>query len=301
MKLANIVMDQEIRVVGVHNEGGQIKYVDLHARADDFPPTVESLLYEDQGFEWARHEFGLSLAEKKFITGELLPPFFDPGKILCIGLNYRDHAEETNSEIPSEPVVFSKFSSTITAPDQPIILPRVSKKVDFEAELVVVIGEPGKHIASDQAMKHVAGYCCGHDVSARDWQKGRPSGQWLLGKTPDTFAPLGPYFVTADEIDDPHNLSIKLRLNGQTMQDGHTSQMIFKIPQLISHISQLITLEAGDLIFTGTPAGVGTARTPQVFLKHGDVVEIEIEGLGVLTNPVIDEDTLVMTEALENG
>lgn len=293
MKLANIVMDQEIRVVGVHTDASGTRYVDLHARDDEFPPTVESILFEDPDFAWSKQEFDKSLAAKNFVTGELLPPLFDPGKILCIGLNYKDHALETKAEIPFEPVVFSKFSSTITAPEQPIILPRVAKDVDFEAELVVVIGVPGKHISESDALKHVAGYCCGNDVSARDWQKGRPAGQWLLGKTPDTFAPLGPWFVTADEIRDPQNLSIKLRLNGQTMQDGHTSQMIYPIPKLIAHISQLISLETGDIIFTGTPAGVGVARDPKVFLKSGDVVEVEIEKLGVLRNTVIGEDEVV--------
>lgn len=296
MKLANIVMDQEIRVVGVHVDATGTKYIDLHAREEDFPPTIESILFEDPDFAWTKQEYNQSLADKNFVTGDLLPPVFDPGKILCIGLNYKDHALETKAEIPSEPVVFSKFSSTITAPEQPIVIPRVSEKVDFEAELVAVIGVPGKNITEKDALKHVAGYCCGNDVSARDWQKGRPAGQWLLGKTPDTFAPLGPWFVTADEVGDAQNLAIKLRLNGETMQDGHTSQMIFPIPKLIAHISQLITLETGDLIFTGTPAGVGIARDPKVFLKSGDVIEIEIEKLGLLRNNVIHENEVVTEE-----
>ncbi len=296
MKLANIVMDQEIRVVGVHVDESGVKYVDLHAREDEFPPTVESILFEDPDFAWTKQEFDRSVAEGNFVTGEILPPLFDPGKILCIGLNYKDHALETKAEIPFEPVVFSKFSSTITAPEQPIILPRVAQNVDYEAELVVVIGVPGKRIDEKSALRHVAGYCCGNDVSARDWQRGRPGGQWLLGKTPDTFAPLGPWFVTADEIKDPQKLGIQLRLNGETMQNGNTSEMIFPVAKLIAHVSQLITLETGDIIFTGTPAGVGVARDPKVFLKSGDVVEVEIEGLGVLRNHVIHEDEVIETD-----
>ncbi len=224
-----------------------------------------------------------------FVTGRLLAPIQQPGKIFCIGLNYRDHAIETGADIPSEPVVFSKFASTIVGPGSDIILPSVAKQVDYEAELVVVIGRRGKHIAADDALGHVAGYMCGNDVSARDWQKGRPGGQWLLGKTPDTFAPTGPYFVTADEVADPHQLAITLRLNGEVMQNSNTREFIFGIGDIIAHVSQLITLEPGDLIFTGTPSGVGAARKPPVFLKDGDTVEVEIAGLGVLKNRVVAE------------
>lgn len=158
--------------------------------------------------------------------------------------------------------------------------------MDYEAELVVVIGRSAYCVAKDDAFDYVAGYMNGHDVSARDWQKGRPGGQWLLGKTPDTFAPTGPWLVTADEVDDPHALCVKLRLNGETMQDGNTSEFIFGVDEIIAHVSQLFTLEPGDIIFTGTPPGVGMARDPRVFLKPGDTVDVEVAGLGTLTNPV---------------
>ncbi len=216
---------------------------------------------------------------------KLLAPIPVPGKILCIGLNYRDHAEETGAPIPSEPIVFSKFGTTIIGPDEPIILPPDSTKVDYEAELVVVIGEKGRYIPKERALEHVVGYMVGHDVSARDWQIEKPGKQWLLGKSFDTFAPTGPYLVTTEEITDPQNLGVTLKLNGQVMQSGSTNKMIFSVAELIAHVSRVVTLEPGDILFTGTPPGVGVARTPPVFLKDGDICEIEIDGLGVLRNP----------------
>ncbi len=216
---------------------------------------------------------------------KLLAPIPNPGKILCIGLNYRDHAQETGAPIPAEPIVFSKFATAIIGPNEPIILPPDSTKVDYEAELVVVIGEKGRYIPKERALEHVAGYMIGHDVSARDWQIEKPGKQWLLGKSFDTFAPTGPYLVTCEEIPDPQKLGVTLKLNGQVMQSGSTDKMIFSVAELIAHVSRVITLEPGDILFTGTPPGVGVARTPPVFLKDGDICEIEIEGLGVLINP----------------
>ncbi|REK23555.1 MAG: FAA hydrolase family protein [Planctomycetota bacterium] len=218
---------------------------------------------------------------------KLLPPIVGPQKIICVGLNYADHAAETGAAIPGEPLIFNKFPTTLRADGDPIVLPAVSDQVDYEAELVVVIGRRGRHIDQADAMDYVAGYCCGHDVSARDWQKHKPGGQWLLGKSFDSFAPCGPELVTADEIADPHQLDIRLRLNGETMQESNTCQLIFKIDQLISYISQVATLEPGDLIYTGTPPGVGMARRPPVFLKPGDEVEVEIDGVGRLRNAVV--------------
>ena len=215
-------------------------------------------------------------------------PISDPGKIICIGKNYAKHAAEMGSEPPSIPVVFSKFNSAIAAPGSDITLPSISEKVDFEAELVVVIGKQGRFIDRSDAMSHVFGYCCGNDISARDWQKEKPGGQWLLGKTFDGFAPLGPCIVTVDEIDDPNNLDITLRLNGETMQSSNTSHLIFPIDFLISHLSRFVTLQPGDLIFTGTPAGVGAGRTPPIFLRNGDQLEVEIEGIGKLYNRIVD-------------
>ena len=218
-----------------------------------------------------------------------LPPVVEPNKIICIGLNYADHASETGAEVPSIPVVFNKFPTTLIGHGQPIRLPSISQKVDYEAELVVVIGKAGKNILAENAMEHVFAYTCGHDVSARDWQKGRPGGQWLLGKTFDSFAPLGPWLVTADGPDQAADVRVQFRLNGQTMQDSSTRHFIYSIPFLIQHLSQFCTLLPGDLIFTGTPSGVGVARTPPVFLQPGDRAEVEIEGIGTLANPVVQD------------
>jgi len=219
----------------------------------------------------------------------LLPPVGRPEKVLCIGLNYRDHALETGTEPPAEPIVFSKFNSSLIGYGQPIVLPRISRRVDYEAELVVVIGATVRHVAAEDALSCVFGYTCGHDVSARDWQKGRPGGQWLLAKSFDTFAPVGPCVVTADEIPDPGNLGVRMQVDDQTMQDSVTSQLIFDVPTLIAHLSQFMTLRPGDLIFTGTPPGVGAARQPPRFLKPGDHCTVEIDSIGRLSNPVLAE------------
>ncbi|MEE2781527.1 MAG: fumarylacetoacetate hydrolase family protein [Planctomycetota bacterium] len=221
------------------------------------------------------------------VPSRLLPPVMRPGKILCVGLNYRDHARETGQPIPDEPLIFNKLPSSLLGHGEAIVLPEASHKIDFEAELVIVIGKRGRHIAPDAAYQYIAGYCCGNDISARDWQKEKPGGQWLLGKSFDTFAPLGPWVVSAEEIEDPGNLDIVCRVNGKTMQNSSTSNLIFPVPQLIGYISRVCTLEPGDLLFTGTPAGVGVARSPAVFLQSGDRVEVEIERIGVLSNGVV--------------
>ena len=187
----------------------------------------------------------------------LLPPVPKPEKIICIGLNYADHAAESGSEIPNEPVVFNKFPTALRADGDKIELPPQSDSVDYEAELVVVIGKQARNVSEASALEYVAGYTCGHDVSARDWQKNKPQGQWLCGKSFDSFAPIGPYLVTSDEITDPHNLDIAFRLNGETMQSSNTRQFIFNVNQLVSYLSQVCTLKPGDLLFTGTPPGVG--------------------------------------------
>ncbi len=215
-----------------------------------------------------------------------MAPVPNPQKVICIGLNYADHAAESGAAVPEEPVVFNKFPTALRGHMEPIELPSVSSQVDYEAELVAVIGRGGRNIPRATAMEHVAGFCCGHDVSARDWQLNRPGGQWLMGKTFDWFAPVGPELVTRDEVGDPSHLDIALRLNGETMQQSNTRQLIFDIPQLIAHLSTVCTLSPGDLLFTGTPPGVGVARKPPIFLQPGDVVEIEIEHVGTLKNPV---------------
>lgn len=207
-----------------------------------------------------------------------------PPKIICIGLNYRDHVIESGMEIPKAPLIFSKFVSCIAAAGDPIQLPTGSEQVDYEAELAVVIGRRAKNVTAADAMDHVFGYTNFNDVSARDMQFA--DGQWQRGKSCDSFAPFGEYIATKDEIADPHDLSIQFRLNGKTLQNSSTKELIFRIPELVEYLSRTITLEPGDIIATGTPPGVGFARNPQVFLKDGDVCEVEIEGLGVLRNPV---------------
>ena len=218
---------------------------------------------------------------------EILCPFDVPGKILCIGLNYRDHAIETNAPIPDEPIVFFKSSNTMIGPTDPIVVPPISSEVDFEAELVVVIGKRLKHASEIEASQSIFGYTAGNDVSARDWQKGKPGKQWYLGKSFDTFAPIGPAIALRSQIANPSNLRIESRLNGVIMQNSTTAELIFQPAMLLSYLSQVITLEPGDVLFTGTPAGVGVARNPQVFLKPGDRIEVEIESIGTLSNPCL--------------
>jgi 2-keto-4-pentenoate hydratase/2-oxohepta-3-ene-1,7-dioic acid hydratase in catechol pathway len=217
----------------------------------------------------------------------LLSPVVRPSKVVCLGLNYRDHAAESGMAVPDYPILFHKVAGSLIGHQQPIVLPRISSKVDYEAELAVIIGRRGKHIAEEEALDYVAGYTNANDVSARDLQF--RTSQWTTGKMLDTFGPLGPALVTRDEVPDPQNLSIKTILNGQVLQNSNTSAMIFQVPFIVSYLSQLVTLEPGDVIMTGTPPGIGSARTPPVFMQPGDTVTIEIERLGQLTNPVIAE------------
>jgi 2-keto-4-pentenoate hydratase/2-oxohepta-3-ene-1,7-dioic acid hydratase in catechol pathway len=220
---------------------------------------------------------------------KLLAPIV-PTSILCIGLNYRHHAEETGAQIPEHPILFIKSSNALHNPGDPILIPNVAPgEVDYECELAVIIGKPAKNVSRDNALEYVLGYTCANDISARRWQKHGGGGQWCRGKSFDTFCPLGPCLVTADEIANPNDLKIKTILNGKTMQDWTTSDMIFDVPTLISFLSQGTTLLPGTVILTGTPQGVGFARTPRVFLKAGDEVTIEIEHIGALINPVQDE------------
>jgi len=216
---------------------------------------------------------------------QIKAPIYNPQKIIAIGLNYRDHCEENNVEPPKSPVIFAKFPSAIIGPADFIVWsPQITSQVDYEAELAVIIGKKTKEVKVREALDYVAGYTIANDVSARDIQV--RDGQWVRAKSLDTFCPLGPYLVTKDEIDNPHNLNIKSTVNGKVMQQSNTRYLIFKIPYLVSFLSQVFTLYPGDIICTGTPAGVGVYRNPQVFLKPGDVVTVEIEKLGKLTNPV---------------
>lgn len=214
-----------------------------------------------------------------------------PKAILCIGLNYRRHAEETQSELPRYPILFMKMPSSIQDPMKPIVIPQhlKSDKVDYECELAVVIGKTCKNVSEAEALEYVFGYTAANDVSARDWQKHAGGGQWCRGKTFDTFCPLGPLLVTQDEIEDPQNLRIRTLINGETLQDSNTRDMIFSVAQLIAFLSGSTTLEPGTVILTGTPEGVGMAREPRRWLTEGNIVSIDIEGIGTLTNPVVNE------------
>ena len=218
-------------------------------------------------------------------TIRLGPPIPDPDKIICLGLNYRSHAEEAGLKLPEVPLLFAKYRNALIGPAMPIHLPKLSQEIDYEGELAVVIGRAGKDIPVAEALRYVAGYMAFNDISARDLQM--RTGQWLSGKTLDTFAPCGPALVI-NEIWDPQKLRILTRVNGQILQDGLTNDMIFSVTESIAYISQLVTLQPGDIIATGTPSGVGFKRNPPIFLHHGDLVEVEVEGIGLLKNPVID-------------
>jgi 2-keto-4-pentenoate hydratase/2-oxohepta-3-ene-1,7-dioic acid hydratase in catechol pathway len=211
-------------------------------------------------------------------------PLDRPGKIICVGLNYRDHAAEANLDLPARPLLFAKWQTALIGPGDPIVLPPVAHQADFEAELGVVIGTRVRGVAVDDALDAVSGYICVNDVSARDVQMG--DGQWTRAKSFDTFCPVGPRVVPAAEVAHPQALGIRCLVNGETMQDSSTAEMVFSVAEVIAFASEAITLEPGDLIATGTPAGVGMARTPPVFLTDGDVVTVEIDGVGTLTNPV---------------
>ncbi|MEK9603487.1 MAG: fumarylacetoacetate hydrolase family protein [Flavobacteriaceae bacterium] len=228
--------------------------------------------------EWLTHH-----QESCPVIGEeerLGSPIARPSKIVCVGLNYAKHAQESGMEVPSEPVLFFKASSAIVGPYDDVILPKNSQKSDWEVELAIVIGAKASYVSEVDAMKHVAGYVLHNDISEREYQLER-LGQWVKGKSCDTFAPLGPFVATSEEIKDPHNLNLWLKLNGEIMQDSNTSDLIFGIPKLISYISEFMTLLPGDVISTGTPFGVGLGLDPQKYLKEGDEMELGIQGLGI--------------------
>lgn len=226
-------------------------------------------------------------AKHRLSDVKLLAPIPKPRKLICVGLNYRDHAQETGAQIPKVPTIFNKFATAVIGPGANIVLPAVSKSPDYEAEFAFVIGRGGRHIAAENWADHVFGYTIVNDVSARDYQ--RATSQWLMGKTFDTFAPLGPWIVSADAIPDPHDLDIQMQVNGEILQDSNTREMIFKIPDLIAFLSSVFTLEPGDIVSTGTPAGVGFVRKPPRFLHAGDEVVVKIPAIGELRNPVVSE------------
>jgi 2-keto-4-pentenoate hydratase/2-oxohepta-3-ene-1,7-dioic acid hydratase in catechol pathway len=217
----------------------------------------------------------------------LLAPVPRPPKFICVGLNYRDHAAEARMEIPTVPTIFSKFSNVVIGPGVPVILPKASAKPDYEAELAFVIGRGGRHIPAARAYDHVLGYTIVNDISALDFQIA--TSQWLMGKTFDTFGPMGPWIVTKEEIPDPHTLDISTEIGGETLQRSNTREMVFHIPELIEFISKVVTLEPGDVVATGTPAGVGFARKPPRWLKPGEETIVRIQGIGELRNPILAE------------
>lgn len=225
-------------------------------------------------------------------VAKILPPV-DPSSIICIGLNYRRHAKETGQEIPKYPAIFMKYPGSLAGHGDAVVIPKCASdppEVDYEAELGVIIKKAAKNVSEEEALDYVLGYTCTNDVSARRWQKHAGAFQWTRGKSYDTFCPCGPVMTLTDEIPDPQQLAIKLRLNGETMQDSHTSDMVFSIANMISYLSQSSTLLPGTLILTGTPEGVGFTRKPRLYIAPGDRMEVEIEGIGVLENPVEIEE-----------
>ena len=224
-------------------------------------------------------------AELSSVT--LLAPVPRPPKLICVGLNYRDHAKESGMEIPAVPTIFNKFPNVVIGPGETVVLPKASAKPDYEAEFAFVIGKGGRHISADRWSEHVFGYTIVNDVSARDFQM--QTTQWLMGKTFDTFAPMGPWIVTADEIADPHALDIRMTINGEVLQNSNTRELIFRIPELIAFLSSVVTLEPGDIVSTGTPAGVGFGHKPPRWLREGDECIVSVESIGELRNPITVE------------
>ncbi|USB32642.1 fumarylacetoacetate hydrolase family protein [Paenibacillus sp. YPG26] len=302
MKLLNFKTENGVRL-GVVTERGVL---DVARALDTFPAesetpvpvTVHQVIEGGQDAVRTLERYAKQLtAEENGHSGlwlqeeelEWAASVTNPDKIICVGLNYRKHAQETGAQVPEYPILFNKFNNAIAAHGEDIPLPRVSDKVDYEAELVIVIGKEAKYVPQEQALDYVFGYCAANDLSARDLQMRTP--QWLLGKSCDKFSPLGPYLVTADEVGDPNQLEIKCSVNGEIRQHSNTSDMIFGVEEIVSYISQHMTLVPGDIILTGTPEGVVLGYPPekQIYLKAGDIVTIEIEKLGTLTNRMAAE------------
>jgi 2,4-diketo-3-deoxy-L-fuconate hydrolase len=250
--------------------------VDVSAFGEDFGEKF----FETDGLkrleEWLKKNTNLPKVASGVRFGA---PFTRPSKIICVGLNYSDHAKETGATLPTEPILFFKSTTALVGPNDNLVIPRNSVKTDWEVELGVVIGKKATYVSEADALEYVAGYCLHNDYSERAFQLER-NGQWVKGKSCDTFAPMGPYLVTKDEVPDANNLRLKLAVNGKTFQDGNTANMVFKVPFLVSYISQFMTLLPGDVISTGTPAGVGLGFNPPIYLKAGDVIELAIDGLG---------------------
>ncbi len=259
--------------------------LDLPAADSTLPETMIELLWQDDGIERARKaaEAAPEIPPTDVVFEAPVPR---PGKVLAIGLNYRDHAEESGQEIPQRPVVFAKMPTCIVGHRHPVYIPRVSHAVDWEAELCFVIGRKARYVKAAEAEQYIAGYTIGNDISVRDWQFHSPT--WMMGKGFDTHGPLGPAIATPDEFT-PGNAHIRLFVNDQMKQNSTVDQLIFGVSEIVEYLSAGLTLEPGDVVFTGTPAGIGAASRPPVFLKAGDIVRVEIQGLGALENPVLEE------------
>jgi acylpyruvate hydrolase len=288
MKLVTFMHDGAQRLGALAQHDGRDVVVDLKRAASRLPTDMIAFLTGgDQSRALAEQALANPPSEAVLDRGavRLSAPIPRPGKIICIGLNYRDHAAESNQPVPEYPTVFAKYANCIIGTGEPIIIPRVTSQVDYEGELAVVIGRRARDVAEEAALSYVAGYAPFNDVSARDYQM--RTSQWTIGKTFDTFGPLGPALVTADEVADPHNLDLRVTIGDEVLQISNTQHLIFMIPQLIAYLSAVMTLEPGDVIATGTPAGVGAARKPARWLRPGEVVRVEIDRLGVLENPVV--------------
>lgn len=252
------------------------KYYDTSSLVEDY----NEAFFGGNGLEKLKQDIASADLTEIDKGVRLGPALARPSKIVCVGLNYKDHAAETNAAIPTEPILFFKATSAIVGPNDDLVIPKNSKKTDWEVELAIVIGKKASYVSEDDALNHVAGYALHNDYSEREFQIER-NGQWVKGKSCDTFAPIGPFIATPDEIEDVHNLRLWLTVNGKTLQDGNTSNFIFNVPFIVSYISQFMTLLPGDVISTGTPAGVGLGQKPEPwYLKAGDVVELGIDGLG---------------------
>ncbi|MFC6083563.1 fumarylacetoacetate hydrolase family protein [Sphaerisporangium aureirubrum] len=286
MKLVSFRTEQGDRY-GVVAQDGTV--ADPRHADPSLPAALNDLLADRDALRRAAGAADAGARVGKLADLELLPAVPHPSKIICIGVNYADHAAETNSDLPPYPTVFGKFTNALSAHGRPIVLPAESAEIDYEAELAVVIGATARHVSEADALTHVAGYAPFNDVSARDWQS--RTSQWDLGKSFDGFGPVGPYITTADEIDDPQDLTVRLTIDGEVLQEASTGDMVFPVRRLVSYLSSVITLYPGDIIATGTPSGVGMARDPRRWLRPGDLVRVEISGLGALENPVVDGGT----------
>jgi acylpyruvate hydrolase len=287
MHLVTFEHNGALRTGALRQSDGQQAVVDLNRANPEIPGDMlallaggaEVLVMAKQALAEPPPEAVLTLNQVS-----LRAPIPRPGKIICIGLNYRDHAAESGTAVPEYPTVFAKYASCIIGPGDPIVIPHVTKEIDYEGELAVVIGRQARFVTEDTALEYVAGYAPFNDVSARDYQM--RTSQWTIGKTFDSFGPFGPAIVTTDEIPDPHTLDLRVTIGDEVLQSSNTRHLIFSIPELISYLSMVMTLEPGDVIATGTPAGVGAARNPKRWLRPGETVRVEISKLGVLENPV---------------